>query len=285
MSLAVNGQNPPASISGIKTVQLAANLYLLQGVGCSVAALTGPDGVLLVDSGSAGHEDLIIAAVRAISSAPIRVVINTNARIDHTGGNEAFAKLGASIMGRPQLRERLAHPIFSANGMRVALPPVAPDAALPTIVYDAPTALYMNGEQVELIPIPHGYSDGDSAVRFVKADVIMTGELFQSVAYPNIDRANGGTVSGLVSGLNAILARSSARTRIIPGQDEPANRDAVASQRDMILVLSSRVDAMIHQGKSQEDMIAANLNADYPTSRLGRNRIIRDLYSELEESK
>jgi cyclase len=284
-SIAMYGQSPSVDARALKATQLAANFYTLQGGGCAIGALIGPDGVLLVDSGSAGHEDNIIAAIREISNAPIRFVINTNARMDYTGGNETFAKLGATILGRPQLRERLAHPIFSANGMRVSTPPPAPEIALPVVTYDAPTTLYMNGEQIELIPIPRSYSDGDSVVRFVRANVIMTGELYHSVSYPNIDRANGGTLQGLLDGLSAVVAMAGPRTRIVPGHDESADRNAVAAQRDMILVLRDRVLAMIRQGKSEKEVIAAELNADYPSKRLGPNRFMRSVYEELDAAK
>ena len=98
--------------------QLGANLYAVEGSGVTVGALVGPDGVLLVDSGyREADTSKIMAVIRSISDAPVRLVVNTSARIDHTGGNENLAKLGVTILGRPQVRERLAHPVFSTNGM------------------------------------------------------------------------------------------------------------------------------------------------------------------------
>jgi cyclase len=279
------GQSPGLDAGAVKMTQLAANFYTLQGAGCAIGALIGPEGILLIDSGSAGHIDQIIAAIRDISNAPIRLVINTTARVDYTGGNEALAQLGATILGRPQLRERLAHPVFSANGTRRGTPTPLPEVALPVVTYDAPTTLYMNGERIELIPIPRSYSDGDSVVRLVNADVIMTGEIYHSASYPNIDRANGGTLTGLIDGLSAVAAMAGPQTKIVPGHDESAKRDSVTAQRDMILVLRDRVEAMIQQGKSEKEVLAAELNADYPSSRLGPDRFTRELYKELEAAK
>jgi|HubBroStandDraft_1064217.scaffolds.fasta_scaffold127256_2 cyclase len=184
--------------SEAQITQLGTNLYAVEGSGVTVGALVGPDGVFLVDSGyREADTSTIMAAIHSISDAPVRLVVNTSARIDHTGGNENFAKQGVTILGRSQVRERLAHPVFSANGMAEnGTPKPRPEAALPVVTFDAPITLHMNGEEVELIPVLRAYSDGDTVVRFVNADVIMTGEIYHSVSYPDIDRANGGALQG-----------------------------------------------------------------------------------------
>jgi cyclase len=267
--------------------QLGSNLYAVEGSGVTVGVLVGPDGVFLVDSGY--HEadtSKIMAAIRSISDAPVRLVVNTSARIDHTGGNENFAKLGATILGRPQVRERLAHPVFSANGMvGTGTPNPRPEAALPVVTYDSPIRLHMNGEEIEVIPVPRAYSDGDTVVHFVNSDVIMTGEIYHSVSYPNIDRANGGTLQGLLDGMSMVVALAGPKTKIVLGHDGIVDRAAVAAQRDMILVLRDRVAAMLKQGASEKEVVAAGLNADYPSTRLGPNQFMRQLYEELESAR
>lgn len=263
---------------GLGVTRLASNLYRLSS-GCG--ALVGPDGVFLVDSGSAGYSDQMIAEIREISNAPIRFLVNTNAR--HTGGNESLANLGAIILGPPGLRERMLHPAFSPGEM-ATLGPAVP-AALPTITFDAPITFRMNGEEIRVIPIPHALTEGDTMVQFVNADVILTGDSFQSVAYPNIDRNNGGSLKGLLDGLNLVIAMAGPGTRIVPSRDKIADRGAVVAQRDMIVILRERVAAMIQQGRSEKEVIDANLNADYPSSRLGPNRFIRALYEDLVSAK
>jgi cyclase len=151
--------------------------------------------------------------------------------------------------------------------------------------FDSPITFHMNGEEIEIIPVPHAYSDGDTVVRFVKADVIMTGEIFQSVAHPNIDRANGGTVQGLLDSLNLVASLAGPKTKIVSAHDQIADRAAVVAQRDMILVLRDRVSAMVRQGASEGEILDAKVNADYPSKRLGSNRIIRSLYEELAPAK
>jgi cyclase len=271
-----------------QTTQLGKNVYLLEGSGVAVGALVGPDGVILVDSGRYPADiDKVIAAIPGgVSGAPVRLAVNTDARIDHTAGNETFTKLGVTILGRPQVRERLAHPVFSANGLSGnGTPEPRPLAALPAVTYDTPITLHMNGEEIEVIPVPHAYSDGDTIVRFVNADVIMTGEIYHSVSYPNIDRANGGTLQGLLDGLSKMIALAGPKTKIVPTHGTIADRAAVVAQRDMILVLRDRVAAMVKQGSSEKEVLAAELNADYPSTTLGPDRFMSELFEELESAR
>src|SRR3954453_4840944 len=119
----------------IETVKLAPNFYVLNGSGGAIGVLTGPDGVLMVDSQFAPLTDKIVAAVKQVSNAPIKFLINTHVHGDHTGGNENLAKMGVTIFAREELRNRLAHPAPGANG---APGTPAPSAALPVITYSSP---------------------------------------------------------------------------------------------------------------------------------------------------
>src|SRR5262249_47311120 len=163
----------------IKTTKIAGNVYTLQGQGGTIGALVGPDGVFMVDAQFAPLSDRIAAALKQISDGRIRFVVNTHVHGDHTGGNANFAKMGATLLAREALGERLAKP---AKGD----PP--PAEALPLLTYRGPVTIRMNGEEVQLIPVPTAHTDGDTMIRFVSADVIMTGDFYRSVGYPNIDR-------------------------------------------------------------------------------------------------
>src|SRR5262245_47150423 len=138
---AASGQAPaPAPAAGcpppevqVKTTLLGGNVYGIDGRGGRMAALVGPDGVFLVDAQFPDVTDKIVAAIKQISPSPLRFLVNTHVHGDHTGGNENFAKLGVTILGRPELREQLLVPRAGPNGQT---PAVAPAAALPIVLYD-----------------------------------------------------------------------------------------------------------------------------------------------------
>ncbi len=267
----------------IKTTKLSGNFYTLEGSGGTIGALVGPDGVFMVDGEFAPLTDKILAAIAKISTTPPRFMINTHVHGDHTGGNENFAKHGVTILARPELRERLMHPAPGANG---APGTPAPAAALPVITYDAPITFHMNGEEIAAIPIPRAHTDGDTMVHFVNADVIMTGDFYRSIQYPNIDRTNGGSLKGVLAGLSEVVAMAGPKTKIVPGHGAVVDRNAVAAHRDMILVLRDRVAEQIKQGKTQEQVIAAKLTSDYdskvPEVGTTADRFVGQLYQELK---
>lgn len=275
---------PDFSKVEIKTNKLADNFYTLDGQGGEIGVLTGPDGVLMVDAQFAPLSQKIAAAIHQVSDKPIRFLINTHVHADHTGGNENFAKMGATILARPELRERLIHPAPGANG---AVPPGAPAAALPVLTYDAPVTIHMDGEDVRLIPIPRAHTDGDTLVLFPHDDIIMSGDFFRSIQYPNIDRANGGSLEGMIDGLGRLAGMAGPNTRIVPGHGPMVKRDAVMAQRDMIMAVRDKVAALVAQGKSQEEVLAAHPTADYdakvPNSKETTERFVTQVYQELKK--
>ncbi len=261
----------------IKTTKIGPNFYTLEGSGGTIGVLAGPDGVLMVDSQFAPLTDKIVAAIKQISDRPIRFMINTHLHPDHTGGNENLGKMGVTIVSRDELRARLA---AGTNGRG------APPAALPLLTYRVAMTFHMDGEDVQAIAVPAAHTDGDTMVRFPGVDVIMTGDFYRSVGYPNIDRANGGTLRGMLAGLNAVVDLAGPATKIIPGHGATVDKTAVAAHRDMIIAIRDRVSALIKQGKTLEEVIAAKVAADYdakvPQVGTTGERFIGQLYAELK---
>ena len=260
----------------IKTTQVASNLYTLEGQGGTIGVLVGPDGVFQVDAQFAPLSEKIAAAIRQISNGRFRFLVNTHLHPDHTGGDENFARMGATILARTELRARLAQAGNPADG-------------LPMVTYDSPVTFHMNGETIELIPIPHAHTDGDTLVHFVNADVLMTGDYYRSLGYPNIDRNNGGSLDGMLRGLARTIAMAGPNTKIIPGHGMTVDRNAVAAHRDMILAIRDRVTRMIQEGKTQDQVLAAKVTSDYdarvPSAATTSDRFITQLYAELKTSK
>lgn len=277
---------PDFSKVEIKTTKISNNFYTLEGQGGTIGVLTGPDGIFMVDTQFAPLSAKIAAAIKQISNQPIRFIVNTHVHGDHTGGNENFAKMGAVLVSRDELRDRLAHPAPGANGMP-GVP--APAAALPLITYDGRLTFHMDGEDIRLVPIPRAHTDGDTIVYFPSADVIMCGDYYRSIQYPNIDRGNGGSLNGMLDGLGVLIGLAGPNTKIIPGHGSMVSRAEVMAHRDMILAIRDRVAQLVAQGKTQEEVLAAHPTAEYdakvPNSKETTERFVTQLYAELKPAK
>ena len=281
------GGQPPAAPAPdfskveIKTTKISGNLYELEGQGGNIGALVGPDGVFMVDSQFAPLTEKIAAAIRRISDGRVRFVVNTHVHADHTGGNENFAKMGAIIMARDELRARLALKAPAANTQWPSAP-----AARPVVTYRGPVTVHMNGEDIQVIPVPAAHTDGDTLVRFPVADVLMTGDFFRSLGYPYIDRGNGGSMKGMLAGLNATIELAGPNTKVIPGHGAVTDRAGLMAHRDMFVAIRDRVSRLMQEGKTPEEVVAAKLTAAYD-ARFGPNadRFVGALYAELKEAK
>jgi cyclase len=271
----------------IKTTKVAANFYILEGSGGTIGVLAGPDGVLMVDAQFAPLGEKIVAAIKQISDGRIRFLINTHVHGDHTGGNENIAKQGAAIVARENLRMRLMKPAPQANG-QPGVP--APPLALPVLTYDGPITLHMNGEDVRVIPVPMAHTDGDTMVYFPNANVIMTGDFYRSTGYPNIDRANGGTMNGMLAGFEGLEKLARPDTKIVPGHGAIVDKTAVAAHADMFMAVRDKVAAFVRQNKSLEEVLAAKPTAAFDAKVTGAtpataDRFVTQLYQELKAAR
>jgi cyclase len=287
----------------IQTEQIAPNLYMLSGsagldpahedaAGGRIGVLAGPDGILMVDAQYAELADKVLAAVRRISSAPIRFLVNTHIHRDHTGGNAKFAKLGATIFAREELREGMGNAARSVNGNPV---PAGDPAAIPVVTYGLgePVRFHMNGEIVDLIPVRAAHTGGDTMIRFENANAIMIGDYYRNFGYPFIDINNGGSLKGMLEALDLTMKVARADTRLVPGHGTIIKRGELIPYRDMIFAIQGKVQQLIAQGKSREDVLAAHVTAPYDATVPGgllpaagsgtsADRFIAEVYQELK---
>jgi len=270
----------------VTATKLAGNVYAVDGQGGRAEALVGPDGVLLVDSQFPAVTEKIMVELRKISDGRVRLLINTHVHGDHTGGNENFGKMGAVIMARPALRARLLNPAPGANGQPT---PPTPAAGLPLVTYDQPMTLRVNGEEVRILPLPPSHTDGDTAVKFVTADVLATGDVFRSVGYPNIDRALGGTLRGLLESMQIFLDNTGPNSKVSPGHGAVTNRAAIVAHRDMIVTVRDRVAKAMMEGKTVEQIVASKPTADLDmqtgNAMASADRFVQQLFAELRPAR
>jgi cyclase len=274
------GQAAPVQV---KTTLLGGNVYGIDGQGARMAALVGPEGILLVDAQSPAVTDRIVAALKEISPSPLRFLVNTHVHADHTGGNENFGKLGMTILGRPNLLEQLVHPVPATNGQ---IPPPSPAIARPIILFDNPMTINLDGETVQLIPLPPSHTNGDTAVKFVKADVLMTGDVFRSEGFPTPVEVNGGTIMGLLQSIEKFLEITGPNTKVVPGHGPVTDRAALVFHREVIVTVRDRVRQAIREGKTLDQVHDAKLTQDFE-ARVGGlpasvNVFVDALYKELK---
>ena len=277
---------PDFSKVEIKANRVTDKFYTLDGQGGTIGVLFGPDGVFMVDTQFAPLSEKIAAAIKRLTPQPIKFVVNTHVHGDHTGGDENFGKMGATIISREELRYRLAHPNPNANGT----PGVPmPAAGLPKQTYRELLTMRMNGEDIQMIAIPRAHTDGDTLVVFPGLDVIMTGDFYRSIQYPNVDRANGGSLQGLIDGLGVVIGHAGPNTKIIPGHGPTVDRNAVVAHRDMALAVRDRVARLVEQGKSEDEVVAAKVTADLDAKvqEVGTTgeRFVRQVYAEVKSTR
>jgi cyclase len=271
----------PLAYGQIEVLPVQGNVYMVAGAGANVAVQVGPTGMLLVDAQSDAVSEKVLAAVRKLSDKPIRYIINTSADGDHTGGNDRIARTGAIPADIPLVNTPGATAMESVQILahlnvlnRLSLPAAghspAPSSAWPTDTYAGnDKELYFNGEGIQMMHIPAAHTDGDTLVYFRRSDVISAGDLFLTTGYPVIDMARGGSLQGIIAGLNRILDiaipahHEEGGTYVIPGHGRLCDEFDVLEYRDMVTIVRDRIQAMIRKGMTLEQVKAARPTRDY----------------------
>ncbi len=224
-----------------------------------------------------------------ISTGPIRYLVNTHIHRDHTAGNAFFAKQGAVIYAREELREQMVRLSQAPNA---AKNPVADPAGFPFVTYGMGPGvkMHMNGEVVDLIPVRAAHTGGDTMIRFEKANVIFIGDFYRNYGYPFIDINNGGSLKGMLEGCDATIAAADADTKLIPGHGTIIKRDAIVPYKEMILAVQEKVQQMIAEGKTVQEVLAAKVTASYDAKTAGgtgesSDRFVTAVYRELKGGK
>jgi glyoxylase-like metal-dependent hydrolase (beta-lactamase superfamily II) len=231
----------------ITVERLAGSVYVLRSDGYdpgNIVASVGDDGIVMVDDRDASSAYKILAALKSISDQPLRFVINTHVHGDHTSGNPVFRKL-APIIAHRNVRTRMI-----SGGEKL------PPAAWPTVTFDGEMNLYLNGEDVRLLKLPTGHTDGDVVVFFTKANVVHMGDVFIAPAASFGDRSNGGSILALIEALKFVLPQIPADAKVVPSHGAISSRADVARGLEILTAMKAIVEAGIAAGKTKELMIA-----------------------------
>jgi cyclase len=278
---------PPPDFSKveIKTTDLGDKIYMLEGQGGNITVAVSKDGIIMVDGEFAPLHDKIKAAITVVSDQPVKYLVNTHFHGDHTGGNEPFAKDGATVVSEINVKTRLA--AGTTNGLTGAkTPPVAP-GALPAKTYTGAFKIRLPGRVADLKHIANAHTDGDTYVWFKTANVLSTGDTFTNGRYPNIDFANGGNIKGMIAATDAYMKLANAKTRIVPGHGPIADKAALAEYRAMLMTARDRMAKLVKEGKTEDEVIAAkpfaDLDAKWAPTELASKNFIRVVYHSLAD--
>ncbi len=262
---------------------------VISGAGGNVVVWSGADGVVLVDTGLAESSAVLVETVTRIAPGRVRFVLNTNGHSDHTGGNEAFARGGATVIGHESLREYAGRD--PATAVAGAEGPAAAVASRPTLTTTDTLALHLNGDRLDAVHVADAHTGADIVVRWTEADVVALGDIYWSGQYPYIDVESGGSLAGTVAAIEAALARSNSRTVVVPGHGPVSNRAELAVYRDMLVAVGRRVREAVEQGTGIEDLLASRPTAEFdarfdrPGNLASRDEFIRSVYRDLAQKR
>ena len=245
----------------IRPVKITDNIYMLKGSGGNIGVLIGKEGTLMIDNQFAPLSNKINGAIKTLDPGEIRFLINTHLHGDHSGGNENFKRMGATVVAHDLARERMGKEQVNKAMNRVT-PPREKDA-LPVITFSDKLNFHLNDEDIVLHHFDAGHTDGDLIVQFKNANVVHTGDAFVRYGYPFIDVSSGGSVNGFISTLDKILLLIDDNTKIIPGHGEPANKADVKKVRDAVADIRDQVSSALKKGKKTEDISALGISDKY----------------------
>ena len=276
-ALAAHAQTDFSKVE-IKTTKLSGTTYMMVGAGGNLGVSIGEDAVFLIDDQFAPLSEKIAAAIAALTSKPVRFVLNTHWHFDHTGGNENFAHAGAILVAHENVRRRMSSDQFIdfIKSSQAA----SPRAALPVVTFAQGVTFHLNGDEMRVVHIPRAHTDGDAIVHFVASDVIHMGDVYFAGMYPFIDTSSGGTIDGTIAGCDRALEIAKDSTRIIPGHGPLSNRAELKEYRDMLATVAERIRKLVAAGRKVDEIVAAKPTADLD-DKWGKGFVNGDKFTEM----
>jgi glyoxylase-like metal-dependent hydrolase (beta-lactamase superfamily II) len=263
-----------ATLAGeLEVLQLRPNFYMIAGAGGNIGVQVGEDGVVVVDAGTTASAEAVLAAIRKITPAPIRYVINTSADPDHAGGNGAISKAGQALGPLEGVSEQPAVILATENVLARMSAPTGKTSSFPTTSWPTQTFvggrtyMYLNGEGIEILHQPAAHTDGDSIVFFRRSDVIVAGDVLDTNRFPLINVAQGGSIQGEIDALNRLVAMAipsvpittrEAGTSVISGHGHVYDQFDVVAYRDMLTIIRDNVRDLMAAGMTLDQVKAAS---------------------------
>lgn len=266
----------------IKTTEVGGGVYMLEGAGGNIGLSVGDDGAFVIDDQFAPLAERIVDAIASVTDRPVEFVVNTHWHGDHTGGNEAMSGLGAHIVAHDNVRTRLKEGLKRQSG---DVTPPAPEGALPVITFSHSMSFYWNDHDIRVWHPENAHTDGDAIIFFKDVNIVHMGDVFFNGGFPFIDLESGGDLDGYIATHEKVLAKIDGETKIIPGHGPLATKADLQKSADMLKDVRARIQEMIDEGMSEDDIVAADpladLNPVWGQGFINGERMTRTVYHAL----
>lgn len=251
-----------AARASIRTTRLAPGIWLLDGAGCNVLAMQGPEGSLLVDGGHAEHSKALLqAAAKATGNKRVATLINTHWHPAQTGSNLAVGKGGGLIVAHHVTQQYLARAIASVDYEGLYGP--LPEPARPVKTTRTGDSLTFAGQQVDYGYLPAAHTNGDLYVHLPARNLLVTGGPVHSDGWPLLDWRNGAWLGGLVKAHEQLVQRVKPDTQVIPASGRPITGADLARQHAMFAAFHERMVVFQNKGMDSGDCIAQRPLKDF----------------------
>ncbi|WP_159470391.1 MBL fold metallo-hydrolase [Dyadobacter sp. 3J3] len=250
-----------AATAKITATKLRGNITVLEGSGGNISVLHGKDGKLMVDAGIGVSKPNVSAALNAISSDPLKFLINSHWHFDHADGNEWVHAAGAKIIAQEKTKQHLATTVRVVD-WDYTFPP-APKSALPTVLFKDEYAMKFNGESIQVKKYSPAHTDCDVSIYFPNADILHVADTFWNSYYPFIDYSTGGSIDGMIKAAKFNVERTTNKTIVVPGHGAIGNKAQLIAFHEMLVTVREKVSKLKKQGKSLTEIIAAKPTAAF----------------------
>jgi cyclase len=317
VSSSVSAQQPQGGGEDLEVVQVRPNVYLIAGAGGNITVQIGPLGAVLINAGSEQMSDKVLAAVKSLTTLPIRYIIDTSIDADFVGGNAKLSKAGVTILSGAVGQVGVTEDVITNGGaasvlahenvlIRMSAPTGQvspfPEALWPSKTYSFKRgyAMYLNGEGIQVLHLPEAHTDGDSIVFFRRSDVIVAGDIYDTTRFPVIDLEKGGSIQGEIAALNRLLDLTippvpfpwhEDRTLLIPGHGRICDASDLVEYRDMVTIIRDNVQDLINNGMTLDQAKKADPAKAYrrrygsDTGSWTTDMFIEAVYKSLTERK
>jgi len=251
-----------AAAGAVNLTDLGSDLVLVAGVGANVVALAAADGLLLVDGGGEAHAAALQSALaQRWPGRPVATVFNTNWRDDHAGANAALRGAGATVMAHENTKLWLGGDFFVDWEDKHYAP--RPAAMLPNKTFYTSGKVELGGRNVEYWHLPRAHTDGDVAVFFPDANVLVASDLLSVGRYPVPDYATGGWIGGLIEATQKLLDTTDAKTRIVAAQGGVYGQGELGAQLALCKAVAQKTAEAFRVGMSFADFVASKPTAAF----------------------